>query len=60
MRRLQRMREEPEAERTRRCSAGRGAKQLEAGRGARWASGGELQGLAQHDLPQLELQPDQP
>ena len=35
-------------------------KQLEAGKAALLGVGGELQGLAQHDLPQLELQPDQP
>lgn len=58
---FQRMREELEAEKNQTLQRwARREKQLEAGKAALLGVGGELQGLAQHDLPQLELQPDQP
>jgi hypothetical protein len=57
---FQRMREELESEKSQTMQRwARREKQLEAGKSALLGVGGELQGLAQHDLPQLELQPDQ-
>jgi hypothetical protein len=57
---FQRMREELESEKSQTMQRwARREKQLEAGKSALLGVGGELQGLAQQDLPQLELQPDQ-
>jgi hypothetical protein len=54
---FQRMREELEAEKNQTLQRwARREKQLEAGKAALLGVGGEIQGLAQHDLPQLELQ----
>ncbi|MFO1503179.1 MAG: DUF2130 domain-containing protein [Steroidobacteraceae bacterium] len=56
---FQRMREELEAEKNQTLQRwARRERQLEAGKAALLGVGGELQGLAQQDLPQLELQPD--
>jgi hypothetical protein len=56
---FQRMREELEAEKNQTLQRwARREKQLEAGKAALLGVGGEIQGLAQHDLPQLELQSD--
>ena len=56
---FQRMREELEAEKNQTMQRwARREKQLEAGRAALLGVGGEIQGLAQQDLPQLELQGD--
>lgn len=55
---FQRMREELEAEKNQTLQRwARREKQLEAGKAALLGVGGEIQGLAQQDLPQLELQP---
>jgi hypothetical protein len=54
---FQRMREELEAEKNQTLQRwARREKQLEAGKAALLGVGGDIQGLAQHDLPQLELQ----
>ncbi|MEO6081256.1 MAG: DUF2130 domain-containing protein [Steroidobacteraceae bacterium] len=54
---FQRMREELEAEKNQTMQRwARREKQLEAGKVALLGVGGEIQGLAQQDLPQLELQ----
>jgi hypothetical protein len=54
---FQRMREELEAEKSQTQQRwARREKQLEAGKAALLGVGGDIQGLAQHDLPQLELQ----
>jgi hypothetical protein len=56
---FQRMREELEAEKNQTLQRwARREKQLEAGRTALLGVGGEIQGLAQQDLPQLELHND--
>ena len=56
---FQRMSAELEAEKSQTMQRwARREKQLEAGKAALLGVGGELQGLAQQDLPQLELQPD--
>jgi hypothetical protein len=56
---FQRMREELEAEKNQTLQRwARREKQLEAGKAALLGVGGEIQGLAQQDLPQLELQGD--
>ncbi|MEO6185445.1 MAG: DUF2130 domain-containing protein [Steroidobacteraceae bacterium] len=56
---FQRMREELEAEKNQTMQRwARREKQLEAGKAALLGVGGEIQGLAQQDLPQLELQGD--
>jgi hypothetical protein len=56
---FQRMREELEAEKNQTTQRwARREKQLEAGKLALLGVGGEIQGLAQQDLPQLELQGD--
>jgi hypothetical protein len=56
---FQRMREELEAEKNQTLQRwARREKQLEAGKTALLGVGGEIQGLAQQDLPQLELQGD--
>jgi hypothetical protein len=56
---FQRMREELEAEKNQTQQRwARREKQLEAGKAALLGVGGEIQGLAQQDLPQLELQGD--
>jgi hypothetical protein len=56
---FQRMSAELEAEKNQTMQRwARREKQLEAGKAALLGVGGELQGLAQQDLPQLELQPD--
>lgn len=53
---FQRMRDELEAEKSQTLQRwARREKQLEAGKAALLGVGGELQGLAQQDLPQLEL-----
>jgi hypothetical protein len=54
---FQRMREELESEKSQTQQRwARREKQLEAGKAALLGVGGDIQGLAQHDLPQLELQ----
>jgi hypothetical protein len=54
---FQRMREELEAEKNQTLQRwARREKQLEAGKAALLGVGGEIQGLAQQELPQLELQ----
>jgi hypothetical protein len=56
---LQRMREELDAEKNQTLQRwARREKQLEAGKAALLGVGGEIQGLAQQNLPQLELQGD--
>jgi hypothetical protein len=56
---FQRMREELEAEKSQTMQRwARREKQLEAGKAALLGVGGEIQGLAQQSLPQLELQGD--
>jgi hypothetical protein len=56
---LQRMREELESEKNQTLQRwSRREKQLEAGKMALLGVGGDIQGLAQQDLPQLELDPD--
>lgn len=56
---FQRMREELESEKNQTLQRwARREKQLEAGKAALLGVGGEIQGLAQQDLPQLELQGD--
>jgi hypothetical protein len=56
---FQRMREELEAEKSQTMQRwARREKQLEAGKAALLGVGGEIQGLAQQPLPQLELQGD--
>jgi hypothetical protein len=56
---FQRMREELESEKNQTMQRwARREKQLEAGKAALLGVGGEIQGLAQQDLPQLELQGD--
>jgi hypothetical protein len=56
---FQRMREELEAEKNQTLQRwARREKLLDAGRAALLGVGGEIQGLAQQDLPQLELQSD--
>lgn len=56
---FQRMREELESEKNQTMQRwARREKQLEAGKMALLGVGGEIQGLAQQDLPQLELQGD--
>jgi hypothetical protein len=53
------MREELEAEKNQTLQRwARREKLLDAGRAALLGVGGEIQGLAQQDLPQLELQSD--
>jgi len=55
---FQRMREELEAEKNQTLQRwARREKQLEAGRNALLGIGGEIQGLAHQELPQLELEP---
>jgi len=54
---FQRMREELESEKNQTMQRwARREKQLEAGKAALLGVGGDIQGLAQHDLPHLELQ----
>ena len=56
---FQRMREELESEKNQTMQRwARREKQLEAGKAALLGVGGEIQGLVQQDLPQLELQGD--
>ena len=56
---FQRMREELESEKNQTLQRwARREKQLEAGKAALLGVGGDIQGLAQQDLPQLELDPD--
>jgi hypothetical protein len=58
---FQRMREELESEKNQTLQRwARREKQLEAGKMALLGVGGDIQGLAQQDLPQLELDPDTP
>jgi hypothetical protein len=58
---FQRMRDELEAEKNQTLQRwARREKQLEAGKSALLGVGGELQGLAQQDLPQLELHTEEP
>ena len=57
---FQRMHEELESEKSQTLQRwSRREKQLAAGRMALLGVGGDLQGLAQQDLPQLELEPDE-
>jgi len=57
---FQRMQEELESEKNQTAQRwARREKQLAAGRMALLGVGGDLQGLAQQDLPQLELEPDE-
>ena len=54
---FKRMREELESEKSQTSSAGRGARSSSTASMALLGIGGEIQGLAHQELPQLELEP---